>query len=71
MDCLEITQKIKAHSESAAQKIVDAFREESSEKGYSIKKASIDHRTKKSKGEIIDELWLVTITQVFGELWEE
>ena len=29
------------------------------------------YKTKKAKGEIIGELWLVKITEIFGELWEE
>lgn len=70
MDLLETTMKIRVGSETAARDAIDSYRKEAVEKGYTIKKASYEHKTKKSKGEIIDECWVVTVTQIFGSLWE-
>lgn len=71
MVLLETTQKIKAISENQAKEIMETFREQAQEKGYVIKKSGYEHKEKKAKGEIIDEAWVVSITQVFGGIWDE
>jgi len=68
---LETTSKYRADSESQAENMITKFREEAAEKGYIVKKAGFEHKTKKSKGEIIAEVWVVTITQIFGDIWED
>lgn len=68
---LETTSKFKANSEIEAKNMIEEYRVKASEKGYVLKKASYEYKTKKSKGEIIGEVWVVSITQVFGSLWEE
>ena len=47
------------------------YRKDAREKGFTISSAGYTYKTKKAKGEIIGELWLVKITEIFGELWEE
>ena len=71
---LETTTKYRADTEISAKDMIEAFRkeaQEAQEKGYTIKKAGYEYKTKKAKGEIIAEAWVVTITQVFGDLWED
>ena len=68
---LETTIKLKVNSEDLAKSTIEAYRQDAVEKGYTIKKAGYEYKTKKAKGEIIDEKWVVTITQIFGELWGE
>jgi hypothetical protein len=68
---LETTTKYRADTEISAKDMIEAFRKEAQEKGYTIKKAGYEYKTKKAKGEIIAEAWVVTITQVFGDLWED
>lgn len=68
---LETTTKLKVNSEDLAKSTIEAYRQDAVEKGYTIKKAGYEYKTKKAKGEIIDEKWVVSITQVFGELWGE
>lgn len=68
---LETTSKYRATSENAAKEMIEEFRKEAKEKGYVVKKAGFEYKTKKAKGEIIAEAWIVTITQVFGDLWED
>lgn len=67
---LETTMKHRAESESSAKDMIEAFRAQAKEEGYIIKKAGYEYKTKKSKGEIIAECWVVTVTQVFGDVWE-
>lgn len=68
---LETTTKYRADTEISAKDMIEAFRKEAQEKGYTIKKAGYEYKTKKAKGEIIAEAWVVTITRVFGDLWED
>lgn len=71
MYLLETTQKMRCDSEIAAKDLIEKFRTEAAEKGYKVKKAGYEYKAKKSKGEIVDEAWVVTVTQTFGSLWEE
>lgn len=68
---LETTQKFRADSEIQAKDMIEAFRAEASMKGYVVKKAGYEYKNKKAKGEIIAEAWVVSVTQVFGGLWED
>lgn len=68
---LETTQKFRAESEDQAKEMIEHYKEDAQKKGYLIKKAGYEYKCKKSKGEIIAEAWVVSITQVFAELWED
>lgn len=68
---LETTSKFRASSENEAKEMIEGFRKEAREKGYTVKKAGFEYKTKKTKGEIISEAWVVSVTQVFGDLWED
>ncbi len=68
---LETTSKFRALSENAAKDMIEQFRADAKTKGYTIKKAGYEYKTKKAKGEIIAEAWVVSVTQVFGALWDE
>lgn len=68
---LETVSKYRATSEDAAKEMIEKFRAEAAQKGYIVKKAGFEYKTKKSKGEVIAEAWVVTITQVFGDVWED
>lgn len=68
---IETTLKYRAESEIGAKDMIESFRAQAKEKGYTIKKAGYEYKNKKSKGEVIAECWVVTITQVFGDIWED
>lgn len=68
---IETTSKYRASSEVAAKDMIESFRAQAKEKGYVVKKAGYEYKTKKAKGEIIAECWVVSITQVFGDIWED
>lgn len=71
MKLLERTEKYEVYSEIEAKDLIEHFRVEAVTKNYTVKKAGYEHKTKKSKGEIIAEVWVVTITQVHAVLWED
>lgn len=68
---LETTSKIRVNTEEDAQIMIEKFRSEAAQKHYIIKKASYERKEKKAKGEVIAEVFVVSITQVFNELWED
>lgn len=68
---LETTQKFAVDSEIKAKDMIEIFRAQAIEKGYTVKKAGYEYKVKKAKGEIIGERWVVSVTQVFNTLWEE
>ena len=71
MILLEQTLKIKATTEQEAQNIINDYRAKQGEEGYMLKKASFEHKTKKSKDEGPLEAYVVTITKTFCGIWED
>lgn len=68
---IETTSKYRADSEIQAKDMIEAFRAQAKEKGYTIKKAGYTRKDKKAKGEIIATIFLVEVTQIFGDIWED
>ena len=70
MRILKITEEYRVENESEAKNVMDHFREEATEKGYSIGKMGYTHKTKKAKGEIVDEGELLQIVKIYDNFWE-
>lgn len=68
---LEVTTKLRVDSEEKAKETIESYREEAVKKGYVIKKAGYERKEKKTKGIVVAERWVVSITQIFGTLWED
>lgn len=68
---LETISKFRASSEDGAKDMIEKYRLNAEQKGYRIKKAGYEYKSKKAKGEIIAECWIVTIDQIFGDMWED
>lgn len=71
MRLLKETIELRADSEIEAKEIIENYRKASVEQGYTIGAAGYTYKSKKSKGEIIDEAWVCKIVQIFGSVWEE
>ena len=71
MNILEETYKIAADSEPQAQQIIDKYKAGQKNGGYILKKGSFELKEKKSKGEVIASKYVVAITLIKGELWED
>lgn len=65
MFIIEETFKIRANSENEAQEIINNYRAK-----QNVKKAAYEKKEKKSKGEVIGEAYLVTLTLTHGDFWE-
>lgn len=71
MKLLKETIEMRADSENEAKEVIESYRKNSVEKGYTIGAAGYTVKTKKSKGEIIDTAFIVKIIMVHGSIWEE
>lgn len=69
MILLEKTMKYRCESENEAKERMEEFRGEAKEKGFQIKKMGYEYKNKKSKGEIIDEAWVLSVTTSHDDLW--
>ena len=65
MFIIEETFKIRPNSENEAQEIINNYRAK-----QNVKKAAYEKKEKKSKGEVIGEAYLVTLTLTHGDFWE-
>ena len=70
MRLLKETLELRADSEEEAKQIIEKYRQDANEKGYLIGAAGYTYKTKKAKGEVIDEAWVCKIVQQFSEVWE-
>lgn len=62
---LEETIKMRAETEAEAQEVINDYRAK-----HIVKKASYEKKEKKSKGDIIGEAYLVTITLTHASFWD-
>lgn len=68
---LKITEEFRVESEEEAKAAVERYQKDGLEKGFSVTKWSADYKTKKSKGEIIDDGYLLKITCQLSDFWNE
>lgn len=68
---LKITEEFKAYTEEEAIQAIQTFRDNQSKEGYVLSKSGYTYKTKKAKGEIIDEAWIVTVTKNLGGVWDD
>ena len=66
MRLLKETLEIRANSEIEAKEVIESYRQKAATDGFTIGAAGYTYKTKKSKGEIIDEAWVCKIVQDFG-----
>jgi len=64
---LKYTEVYRLETEPEALLLIDEEQQKASEKGYKITKMKKDYKTKKSKGEVIEEWYIVTIEKSFEE----
>lgn len=70
MRLYKVTEEYVANSEQEAINLIEAFRKDAEEKGYNLSSCKYTYKTKKAKGEIIDEAWPTVVTKVFGGIWD-
>ena len=68
---LKITEEFKAYTEEEAIQALNDLRANQTKEGYTLGANGYKYKTKKAKGEIIAEAWIVSITKVYDEVWDE
>lgn len=71
MKLLKQTEEYRTDSEEEAIHVIESYKKDAEEKGYILGASGYTYKTKKAKGEIIDEAWVVKITKVIGGVWDE
>lgn len=71
MRILKQTEEYRADTEEEAKEIMEKFRAEAPAKEYTLGASGYTYKTKKAKGEIIDEAWVVKVVKVIGGVWDE
>ena len=71
MKLLKVTYEHRAYTEDEAKDAILKFRNEAKEKGYLVQSAGYIYKSKKKKGEVVAEAWVVKCVAVYDEVWDE
>ena len=67
---LNVTETYRVDSEEEVKQAIEDAKNDAEENGYLIKGHSSKMKEKKSKGEVIDEGWEITIKKEYNLFWE-
>lgn len=70
MIILKVTEEYRVDTEQEVKDATERFRVEAREKGHILNSVSYTKKEKKSKGEIIDECYLMKVQKVYGGIWD-
>lgn len=68
---LKETIEYRVDTEDGAIRFIESERKGAEDKGYTVTKASYTLKQKKSKGEVVDQGYLVSITYEYLKFWDE
>lgn len=71
MKLLKVTYEHRTYSEDDAKNAIIKFRAEAQEKGYKVGAAGYTYKTKKKKGVVVAEAWVVKCVAIYDEIWDE
>lgn len=71
MKRLKVTEEYRAYSEEEAISALNAARELQAEDKYTLGANGYKYKTKKSKGAIIGEAWIVSVTKIYDDVWDD
>lgn len=57
------TDEIRVDTEKEAQALIDSFKEKAKNEGYELVSYTSTHKEKKSKGEVIDDYYIVKVVK--------
>ena len=70
MRLLKVTAEYRVESEEEAKQMNEDFKREAREQSYVLNSFAYTRKEKKSKGEIIDDGYLVKVVKVYGGFWD-
>ena len=71
MKRLKVTEEYRAYSEQEAIDALNEARAKQNIEGSTLGANGYKYKTKKAKGEIVGEAWVVSVTKVYDEVWDE
>lgn len=71
MRLLKQTEEYLTDSEQEAIALIETYRKDAQEKDYTLGANGYTYKTKKAKGEIIGEAWVVKVTKILGGVWDD
>ena len=70
MRLLKVTEEYRAESEQEVKEMNEQFKEKAKTEGYVLSAFSYTKKEKKTKGEVIDDGYLVKVAKVYGGFWD-
>lgn len=70
MRLLKVTEEYRAESEAEVKEMNEQLKEKAKAEGYVLNAFSYTKKEKKSKGEVIDDGYLVKVAKVYGGFWD-
>lgn len=67
---LDITEQYRVDTEEEVKDFIEEIKENGVQEGYIVKNYSSSFKEKKSKGETVDQGYLLKITKSFNTFWE-
>lgn len=71
MKTLKTTYESRAYSEDEAKNEIAKFRDEAKNDGYTVAAAGYTYKTKKKKGIVVAEAWIVKCVALYDEIWDD
>jgi hypothetical protein len=70
MRLLKVVEEYRAESEQEVKEMNEQFKEKAKTEGYVLSAFSYTKKEKKSKGEVIDDGYLIKVAKVYGGFWD-
>lgn len=70
MRLLKQTDEYRVEDEVEAKEMMEQFRISAAKEGYTIGKMGYTYKTKKAKGEVIDEGYLLSVQKIYGTFFD-
>ena len=71
MKLLKVTYEHRAYTEDEAKDAILKFRNEAKDNDYLVQSAGYTYKSKKKKGEVVAEAWVVKCVAIYNEIWDE
>ena len=71
MRLIKRTEEYVVDTEEEAIKAIQNFREDAEQHGHTVSASGYTYKTKKAKGEIVAEQYLIKVTRILGGIWDD
>ena len=71
MRLIKRTEEYVVDTEEEAIKAIQNFREDAEQHGHTVGASGYTYKTKKAKGAIVAEQYLIKVTRILGGIWDD